>query len=204
MITKLIAWFQYLINEVDDIDRTVQMWQNTANHFVGQHEKCVHPSDFTTHTRGRPKKAKETYWEWTEAVNDRSYYEELVLFLTETTPLLTQIGDSSTQEVESLNASIAHSRPKTFNFSTSNAARAEIAIGIKIDSHFRSKLMAHLNPDISEEALNMMCHDEEKKQQENLKKRQKEEMRRKNELRTKERTNYKYKPGDYKHKRPLV
>lgn len=203
VINKLIAWFQYLIYKIDDIDLRAKMWNNSCNHFIGDHKNCIHPSDFSSHGRGRPKKQKEQYWQWTDAINDSSYYEELSVFLEETTPLIIKVSsNASTQAVESLNSSIARTRPKNYNFSKSNQARAEVAIGMKNDHHFCTKLLSKINTDISVEALESMYKDEEIKHLSNLTKRETNEMKRKNDLRARERENYKSKPGDYQKKYP--
>ena len=119
------------IEEPKEKENWVQMWCNSSRHFVGDHSCCIHPKNYDTKRKGRPKLHKDendNFWIWEEAVEDPTLLEELDLFLESTTPLVEKVGKVTTQSNESLNASIARKRPKNQHFGKSNSVHAELAI----------------------------------------------------------------------------
>ena len=85
LIQKLVVWFKFLIENFPNIDERVVLWENSGNHFIGNHDKCLHPDDLSKRTVGGPRKEKERYWEWPQG-HDPVYFEELMIFLSKTTP----------------------------------------------------------------------------------------------------------------------
>lgn len=201
---KIGAWCQFLAHEVDDPEQKQHMWLNSGQHFIGNHENCIHPSDYHPVKRGRPKihvDEEKSFWEWKEAQEDPTLLEELEMYLERTTPLILSVGKISTQQNESLNSSIAKRRPKHKSFSASNGARAEIAIGIKNDPHFGSNLIKTICPEaVSDDSMDQIISDEEIRHESLVQRATAKERKKKNDLRQKHRLSSREKPGDYKDK----
>ena len=153
LISKLTAWFRYLVYNVPDEEKRIFLWKNSYNHLLGDHSKCEHPCENTIDETdikrpvGRPKK-KTSYWVWKEALNDELLQEHLKTFLEDTTPRLKNISQGSTQANESLNASIARHCPKFRNYTVTAPARIAMAIGKKNEAHFESEFMKDNYPDV--------------------------------------------------------
>ena len=193
---KLIAWFNYLVSNVDDKELRTKMWHNSVRHFVGDHSHCLHVENLTPR-RGRPSKKpnKTEFWVWEWAIREESYSHELEEFLAVTTPLIQKVSKSSTQDNESINSKIAHYRDKDANFTVSNDARAAAAIGSKNDIHFESRIIGDILKDqISQQALAMLYEDEERRSECNQKRRCKMELQKKNFYRFQKRRRESFKP----------
>lgn len=205
LIAKIIAWFQFLIFNVLDINQRERMWKNLTKHVIGEHKNCTHPSDLVGLRKvGRPKKFadKDSYWEWEQGKNNEEYQKVLDKFLDKNTPLLRQTGIVRTQDNESLNSMICRTIPKNKVFHTSNEARAAIAIGRKNDPHFESNILNKVCPGtIASPLLQQMKHDEEIKHLEKEKRKRPYDMKIKNETRTKSRLLNKNDKGDYQEKK---
>lgn len=67
-ITKIITQFKFLVFNVDSKDKKEQMWTNTAEHVLGNSEKCTHLAELKKYRgHGRPRKQKQNgteFWEW--------------------------------------------------------------------------------------------------------------------------------------------
>ena len=87
---------------------------------------------------GRPKKKRGEFWVWKEAIEDPTFFDELFEFLKSTTPFIKKVGQIDTQDLESLHANIARTRPKMHHFGPGNDARVEIAIARINDIHLVS------------------------------------------------------------------
>ena len=206
LIEKLVMWFKYLAINVDDTDKRVSMWLNTAEHFIGNHENCVHPTDMKKR-RGRPRKSingEKQYWIWDAAVQDSSFLEELKIFLESFLPQIRSIGQNSTQINESINHKISFTRPKQRSFTASSPTRASFAVGCINDYHFPSKMIEELCPNsISAKALQQIKHDEEIVHIRNEQKTTKTELIKKDISRIKFRYRDKNKTGDYQEKKHI-
>lgn len=172
LISKLVIWFRTLISCVHSDEKKEQLWLNTKQHVLGDHKNCCHPKDITDkRTPGRPKKRKadnESYWTWDEGIRDSKLAEKLDTFLSNTCDLVKQTGKAHTQNNESINANIRRLAPKHKVFSNSNEARAAIAIGIKNDHHFESRLIEKVCPkSISQNVLNEIKKDETSRHERN-------------------------------------
>ena len=195
LFIKLSLFFKYLIFNVEDPEVRAKMWENSENHFIGNHQNCVHPSEMSKGKVGRPKKSKskkEEFWEWEEGKKDPSILEYLHNFLTKITPFVKKVGKNRTQQNESLNAKIAQTRPKNKAFSTSNAARAEIAIGQQNDPHFVSNLINKISPNsVCPQCMSSLRRSESMRFYENQTRRTDSAKQKKNILRIQERQTHK-------------
>ena len=196
LIVKLIAWFGFLVKNCPDKKKRVQQWQNAGQHFIGNHEHCVHSSQFINDTqgRGRPRDVKEKndYWVWKEGKDDPKTKQYLDNFLLVTTPLIEKTEIHRTQANESLNADISNRAPKNKFFTVSNEARAAIAVGSKNNPHFQTELIQTICPNaISPQCLSGLAHLENERLQKNQMRNSPEEKERKNQLRRISRENHK-------------
>ena len=88
------------IEEPKEKENWVQMWCNSSRHFVGDHSCCIHPKNYDTKRKGRPKLHKDendNFWIWEEAVEDPTLLEELDLFLESTTPLVEKLKSDNSK-----------------------------------------------------------------------------------------------------------
>ena len=112
--------------------------------------------------------------------------------MTKITPFVKKVGKNRTQQNESLNAKIAQTRPKNKAFSTSNAARAEIAIGQQNDPHFVSNLINKISPNsVCPQCMSSLRRSESMRFYENQMRRTDSARQKKNILRNQERQTHK-------------
>ena len=201
LIPKLKIWFNYLVNNVSDIDLRQKMWMNTANHFVGIHSDCIHPEELKSKGPGRPrtKPAKTEFWEWTEGKNNEVLISQLIYFLNQTTERLCHISDTSTQSNESLNANIAKYCPKNRTFSASVEARVSVAVAKKNDPHFETKFLTkHFSSQVCNKSIMKLFKMEEELISAACSKGDRREMLKRNMIRQELRKTNQHIVGDYK------
>ena len=192
LIQKLCSWYYNLVLTVEDEDEKRELWLNSKNHLLGNHENCKHGDD----------EDEMKFWVWKDALEDTILQEQLENFLEMTTPLLQNVSNVRTQINESINASIGRTRPKHKNFNTSNEARACMAINKFNFKNFVEDVLINGFPDpnSTEEQLIGIAKPELTEEEEFIKK---EKLWKKNQYRRAERARNKSKPGDYKDKKPF-
>lgn len=83
LIMKIIAWFKFLVFNVEDPEKKEKLWNNMANHVTGNHDECIHADELLSkRKRGRPRKTdpNKKFWEWEAGKNDDKLKQSLETF----------------------------------------------------------------------------------------------------------------------------